>query len=169
MMRNNKSDAPANDVQVEILSIYESLQNSVLQFTEVLVLFVLSGPEPITLEKIALRTRRRKNALKEIISSLLASGQIKPHHLHPDSWELTCHPREVTLESVLMCVISYQDFGKFHPASQLPGVDALLVSAFISISQSIHRTLERFSLDQIPSTIKSPTLPSAVKTHRFSI
>ena len=168
MMRNDKYDGPAHDTRIEFLPIYKSLQNSILRFTEVLVLFVVSGPEAITLEEIARRTRRRKSDLKEVIQSLLAHGQIKPHRLHPDSWELTCHPSEVTLESVLMCAIAYQDFGKFRPASQLHGVDALLVSAFMSISQSIHRTLGEFSLDQIPSTVKS-SMPSAAKTHHFSI
>ena len=149
----------------EFLPLYKSFQESVLRFTEVLVLFVASCPQSVTIEEIVRRTQRNIDDLHEVINSLQQLDLIKPHHAQSDRWILACNPSEVTLESVLTCAISKLDFGPLWPSSQLSGVDALLVPAFMSVTQTVLNTLRQFSLDRVPRTMRSSLNQIARKYH----
>jgi DNA-binding IscR family transcriptional regulator len=134
----------------EFLPLYKSLQESILRMTEVLVLLVASCPHSVTLKEMARRTRCNVDDLRDVIQSLQQHDPIKPYYAQSDSWQLVCHPSEVTLESVLTCIISNQEFVKFSRSSRLHGIDALLVPAFMSIAQNVLKTLRQFSLDRVP-------------------
>lgn len=137
-------------VDSEFLPLYKSFQESVFCFTEVLVLFVVSCPQSVTIEEIVCSTQRNIDDLHKVINSLQHLDLIKPYPAKSGRWILACNPSEVTLESVLTCAISELDFGPFCPSSQLNGIDALLVPAFMSVTQTVSNTLRQFSLDRVP-------------------
>lgn len=151
----------------EFLPLCKSFQENVLRFTEVLIFFVASSPQSISIEELVSSTQRKKSDLLEVIHLLQQLDLIKSDHARSDRWILGCNKSEVTLENVLTCAIYKFDFKPFYPSSQLSSVDALLGPAFMSVAQNVLKTLRQFSLDRVPMTMGSP-LNKIARAYHFS-
>ena len=137
---------------------YAAFQESILRFSEVLVLFVLAHPRSARLEAIATQLGRSENEVSKVTGALLKLGLIRCDEMNAKRWILACRPEDVTLESVLACAIPQLDFARLPSCSQLHGIEEFLVPAFMSAAQNLRTTLRQFSLDRVRCVIGGKAL-----------
>lgn len=151
----------------EFLPLYKTFQDSVLRFTEVLVIFVASSPQSVSVNDLVSRTQRTEGDILELVELLHQFELIKPHDGALGLWRLACDKSAITLDDVLTSALHTFGFEPFCAASKLESIDAFLTSAFMSVGQNVGKTLRQFSLDRVPRTSGVP-MNRIAKAYAFS-
>lgn len=132
-----------------------ALHDQLCAMVEILGKLVSSAPRAVSIAQFEEATRRPRQELIKLCSSLESVDLLLPDPDSVNLWNLACEPSDVTLEDVFRCVIAEQQ-ERSKPSSKLShpdrahrDVDLLVTQAMITINQSVFKHLRQFSLDRL--------------------